>query len=264
MFNPFARTAPTPAPSLRRVLIVDPQEAGARRLAELARAAGGPQTWAAGANAKALKLAAKGEPELICCALADGPVDGLAFTRALRRSELACRKAPVVLLTASSTAASLLAARDAGAHEVLRQPCARKDVLRRIEAALSPRGWVEAVDYVGPDRRRFNSAEFDGPLKRLADQPAPPSSVRIGEALKIVLSALDALEREPRQALRALLAQSSELAAAAAETSDHRLAVANDELHRGLLAGGALDPAELRRRAQALITYAAQPQRAAA
>nr|6SFT_A Chain A, Two-component receiver protein CleD [Caulobacter vibrioides NA1000] len=32
-----------------------------------------------------------------------------------------------------------------------------------------PREWVEAVAYVGPDRRRFNSADYKGPRKRKAD-----------------------------------------------------------------------------------------------
>ena len=130
------------------------------------------------------------------------------------------------------------------------------------------RGWVEAVDYVGPDRRRFNSAAYEGPLKRLADQEAaPPHSVRIGECLKIIRSALTAVDRDPPQALRALLAQTTELDAAAAETADSRLAAATSELHSYLFetanAGAALNATEAARRAAGLLNYAGREARAA-
>jgi CheY-like chemotaxis protein len=269
VFNLFAKTTPRLAPLMRRVLIVDPQPGNARLLGEIVREIASPEIWSATTNAKALKLAAKVEPDLIFCTLADAGVEGTAFTRSLRRSDLACRKAPVVLTTAHGAAADILAGRDAGAHEFLRRPFIRKDVARRLEAAmLVPRGWVEALDYVGPDRRRFNSAEFEGPLKRLADRDAPGQSVRVAEALKIVRSALAALERDPRQALRALTAQTAELELAAAAIPDARLAQAAAELHGYLSdaarAGAAVDPAECRERAAGLLAYAGRETRAAA
>jgi CheY-like chemotaxis protein len=269
VFNHIAKTAQRMAPMLRRVLIVDPQPASARVLGELLRDVCLPEIWAAPTNAKALKLAEKIDPQLIFCELADDKVDGLAFTRALRRSDLACRQAPVILVTAQATAAAILAGRDAGAHEFLRKPFTMKDLLRRLEAVtLHPRGWIEAVDYVGPDRRRFNSADFRGPLKRIADRQAPPQSVRVGEALKIIRSALGAIERDPQQAQRALLAQTTELELAAGLINDPRLALANNELHRHLFeaasTGAGLDPAEVRRRAAALLAYAGADSRAAA
>jgi CheY-like chemotaxis protein len=268
VFNLLAKTAPRLAPLMRRVMIVDPQPASARALGEFVREIGGPDIWAAPTNAKALQLAGKVEPQLIFCSLGDEGVDGAAFTRALRRSDLACRKVPVILTTALGAAADILSGRDAGAHEFVRRPFTRKDVTRRLEAALlHPRGWVEALDYVGPDRRRFNSAEFDGPLKRLADKQAPLQSVRIAEALKIVRAAVDALERDPRQAARALLAQTTDLELAAAEISDGRLALANRELHRYLFdaasAGAALDPAQCRQHAASLLVYGGRQARAA-
>ncbi len=268
MFNRLAKTAQRIAPLLRRVLIVDAHPANSRVLGEVVRQVCLPDIWAAPSTGKALRLADKVDPQLIFCALSEEGVDGAAFTRALRRSDFACRKAPVVLMGAEAAAQAILAGRDAGAHEFLARPFTTKDVLRRLEAVLlHPRGWVEAVDYVGPDRRRFNSAAFEGPLTRLADKDAPPQSVRIGEALKIICSGLAAAERDPRQALRALLAQTTELELAAAEISDSRLAMANGELHRYLFeaasAGGVLDPAEASRRAQALLTYAGRDRRAA-
>ena len=265
MFNRTARTAQSVASMLRRVLIVDSNPDAARALGEMARAHGGPEIWSAQTGAKALKLAAKVDPQLIFCVFQDGTVDGTAFARALRRSDLACRKAPVVLVTTEAGAHQVLACRDAGAHEYLKRPFTSRDVARRIEAALLPaRGWVEAVDYVGPDRRRFNSAEYPGPLKRLADEPAPPQSVRVGEALKIIGSALAAIDREPGQALRALQVQATDLEAAAAEMGDNRLAAATRDLNRFLSeTAGRPDHGELRHRAASLLSYAGREARAA-
>jgi CheY-like chemotaxis protein len=267
VFNRTAKTAQRMAPMLRRVLIVDPQETSSRMLGELLREVCLPDVWTAPTNAKALRLADKVDPQLIFCVLADEGVDGTAFTRALRRSDHACRQTPVILMAAEAAPHAILAGRDAGAHEFLKRPFTAKDVLRRLEAVLlHSRGWVEAIDYVGPDRRCFNSAAYEGPHKRLADQ-APPQSVRIGEALKIISSGLAAVERDPRQALRALLAQTAELEHAAAETADSQLALVNNELHRYLSeaasGGGRLDPAEASRRAQPLLNYAGRDRRAA-
>lgn len=267
MFNQIAKTTQRMSPMLRRVLIVDPQPASARMLGELLRDMVQPEIWTAPTNAKALKMADKVDPQVIFCELSADPVDGVKFTRALRRSASACRKAPVILVTAQATAAAILAGRDAGAHEFVRRPYTVKDLTRRLEAVtLHSRSWVEAMDYVGPDRRRFNLAEYQGPLKRLADQAVPPQAVRIAEALKIIRSALAAIDREPDQALRALLVQTTELTLAAAEVSDNRLAMATNELHRYVfesVSTGGLSAAEANRRAQALMAYGGRETRAA-
>lgn len=261
MFSQIAKTNPRVAAMVRRVLIIDPQPASTQVLGDMLRDACQPEISVAQTEAKALRIAEKADPQLIFCELTADKVDGAAFTRALRRSDLSCRKAPVILVTAQATAAAILAGRDSGAHEFLRKPFTTKDVTRRLEAVtLQPRGWVEAVDYVGPDRRRFNSVEYEGPFKRLADKKAPAQGVRIGEALKIIRSALAAIEREPAQALRALLAQTTDLEVAASEISDPRLAMVNGELHRYLFetasTGETLNPAEAARRAQPLLNYA--------
>lgn len=268
MFSQIAKTNPRVAAVLRRVLIVDPNPATAKVLGEMVRDACQPEICAAPSAAKALKLAEKFDPQVIFCELAGDSLDGVGFTRALRRNDLACRKAPVILVTAQATAASILAGRDAGAHEFLRRPFTTRDLGRRLEVvALQARPWVEAIDYVGPDRRRFNSAEYQGPQKRMADLGAPPEGVRVAEALKIIRSALPAIDRDPRQALRALLAQTTELELVAAELSDNGLAMANGPLHRHLFetasTGGTLDAAETLRRAQGLLGYAGRERTAA-
>ncbi|MDB5445482.1 MAG: response regulator, partial [Phenylobacterium sp.] len=69
MFNPFAKPSQRVAPMVRRVLIVDPQPVSARALGELVSRACAPDIWTAPTTAKAMKLAAKVDPQLIFCEL---------------------------------------------------------------------------------------------------------------------------------------------------------------------------------------------------
>jgi CheY-like chemotaxis protein len=263
VFNFFAKPKEF---RLRHVLIVDPQPNSARALGELMRKPGGPEIWGAPTAARALKQAAKINPDLIFCELTADKLDGAALTRAIRRSDLVCRKTPVILVTADPSDQAVLAARDAGAHELLLRPILAKDLARRVDAAVQyPRDWVEAIEYVGPDRRRFNSADYRGALKRLADQPAASPVVQVGEALKIIRSALASLDADPAQARRALTAQTSILQAVAAATSDARLAAAVAPLARYLAeAQLQLVADEAQRFAAGLLAYGGRDGRAAA
>ncbi len=260
MFDQDAKTIRQMAPMLQRVLIVDPQPAGATVITELLREVAVVDCWTASSNDKALKLANKVNPQFIFCELASEKVDGVAFTRKLRRSEMACRKAPVILVTGVATAATILAARDAGVHEFLRKPFTMKDMLRRLEAVtLRQRGWIEAVDYLGPDRRRFNSGDYTGPLKRQTDADVTPEAARIAQALKILRSAIGAVEKDPTQAMRAMFAQATDLDRAATALGDEKLALATSEFHRFLFeaqsAERTLTRIELERRATVLLAY---------
>lgn len=236
------------APMMQRVLIVDRHPASARLLTDLLRDINNCQVWTAPDVYKGLVLADQVNPHIIF-AEQNPDLDGVAFTRKLRRSEFACRKTPVIMITSEATAAVILGARDAGAHEFLRKPYTIKDLMRRLEAVtLRGRDWVEAVGYVGPDRRRFNSGDYTGPLKRGQDGGETPEAVRIIQALKILKSAVSAIDYEPQQALRSMLTQARELQAAAAAIKDVPLIAASTAMQKRLLAAKAtaLPKAELK------------------
>jgi CheY-like chemotaxis protein len=247
------------APMLGRVLIVDPAPASARLLAELLQNVGLGQAWTAGSTEQGLSLAAATEPFVIFTECLMDSVDGVQLTRRLRRGNLSCRKAPVIMITGQATPASILAARDAGVHEFLRKPFAIKDLVRRIEVvATRPRSWVEAVGYVGPDRRRFNSGEYRGARRRRADATADPLEARIVQALKIVSAALDAIDQDRPQAFRALSAQASELQNAGALLRRVALVSAAHGLQQRLAeigATGRLTRDAVEQQAQALLAY---------
>lgn len=244
------------AAQLQRVLIVEPIPAGARLMGDLLRQLDGKLIHVESSAKSALAAAASIDPQIIFTELSGPDFDGLALVRALRRSRLACRKAPIIVVTSGATTATITASRDAGVHEFLRKPFNLGDLMKRLEAvALRSRPWIEALDYIGPDRRRFNSAEYQGERKRGTDQRQPTAATRTRQALQILNSAIDAIESDPMQALRAMQAQAAELQAVALSTKNLELGQATFKLNQTLkLAAldGRLSRVELEAHAKAL------------
>jgi CheY-like chemotaxis protein len=235
MSNPDPRAQRLIAAQLQRVLIVDPVAAPARLLADLLKQLGAKFIHMETSNRGAMEACPAIQPQMIFTELSGPNLDGLAFVRELRDSGLACRKVPITVVTADATAQTITASRDAGVHEFLRKPFTIKDVTRRVEAVtLKSRPWVEAVHYIGPDRRRFNSGDYQGPRKRKSDTAAPTIADRTLQALKILRAAIDAIDTNPAQALRSMLAQVTDLQAVATETNDINLASAVASLQAAL------------------------------
>jgi DNA-binding response OmpR family regulator len=164
------------------------------------------QVYGAQDAKKAMLLAGEVDPQLVLVEAAASGLDGMAFTRAFRRSDMACREAPIIMVFTEVKAAQILNARDVGVHEFLRRPISLGDLERRLEAVSGrPRDWIEGVNYVGPDRRRFNSADFQGPNKRRTD--GNKTANKINQALRIVQSAARQVDADPVQAARALNTQ---------------------------------------------------------
>jgi two-component system, response regulator PdtaR len=222
-------------PHLRRVLIVDPTPVAARMLAGLLRGLGARELLLEADEASGLELAKTVNPDLIFVEHSGPRLDGERFARRLRRSDFACRRVPVIMVTADATLNTIMGARDSGVHEFLRKPFTAADLIRRVELVISkPRDWIEAVQYVGPDRRRFNSGEYSGRRKRRSDKAQTPSeenALALDRSARILRSAVSQFDTDPAQARRAIAAQALFLktalntAAVASEVSP-RLAVA--------------------------------------
>ena len=95
-----------------------------------------------------LDLAKTVDPQIIITEFAASHFDGLDFVRCVRRSELDCRKAPVVMITAEATAQAIIGARDAGVHEFLRR---RRGCLVAGMVLDVGRPVLVAGDGAGPD-----------------------------------------------------------------------------------------------------------------
>jgi DNA-binding response OmpR family regulator len=256
------------APHLARVLILDQTPSAARMLTDLLNNIRRGEVWLASTTASAVSMAQTADPQIIFAEYSGPDLDGLAFTKALRRSSFTCRKVPVIMVTAQATPAAILGARDSGVHEFLRKPYTYKDLVRRLEAALiRPRGWVESIGYIGPDRRRFNSAEFRGARKRRSDSAKSDEEASALQALRIVASAVGAIETDPAQALRSLCVQAKELQKAASVIGNEPLRAAAVELQRQLDGIGTPDRlrrAELEPFARKLLAFLPQSEAATA
>lgn len=241
MFAVDSRVLAKLAPVLRRVLIVDPNPHAARLLTEIVKGMGGGEIVVEPSEPRALRTAGDLEPGIIFTERNGDDLDGESLARALRRSSFACRRAPIIMVTADATASTILGARDSGVHEFLRKPFTSADLLKRVEnVALKPRDWVEAVGYIGPDRRRFNSGEYSGDRKRRADKPANGAAAMAAardQAMRILAAALDQFHSDPMQAVRAIREQAATLKSLAMKVSDSRLAVAVGALEVTLASG---------------------------
>ncbi|RZJ01505.1 MAG: response regulator [Brevundimonas sp.] len=227
-------------PTVRRVLIVDPNPHSAKLLTDIMKGLGSKDVAVEIDEARALRMAASLEPSMVFTEYAGPGLSGEAFAKALRRSNLGCRRAPIIMATAEATASTIKGARDAGVHEFLRKPFTSADLFKRVEnVALKPRDWIEGIAYVGPDRRRFNSGEYVGPAKRKNDAATPEESVASirDQAMRILAAALDQFDNDPMQATRAVREQASTLKKLALKASDSRLAVAVGALEVSMAAG---------------------------
>lgn len=228
-------------PHIRRVLIVDPNPSSARLLGELMKGLGARDLYFEPDERRALELCREADPHLIFIERSGARLDGESFTRKLRRSQLVCRKAPVIMVTADATASTIKGARDAGVHEFMRKPFTGGDLVKRVAVvSLKPRSWVEAVGYVGPDRRRFNSGEYAGPRKRKADtalSKADKQAQAMDQSVRILRSAITQFDNDPAQAVRAIREQAEQLKHLAVKRGEAKLAVAVAGLEIALTGG---------------------------
>ena len=122
------------------------------------------------------------------------------------------------------------------------------------------------MNYVGPDRRRFNSGDYSGALKRKSDTPETPEAERLAQAMKILRSAISAVGSDPVQAMRAMQAQVAELRKCGMSVADLKLTTAAIDFSRYLdeveAAGAPYNEAALLSKAGALL--ACMPQEAVA
>ena len=230
-------------PTVGRVLIIDPNAHAARLITDLMKSLGAREVVVEATEARGLQVAGALDPGLIFTERSGPHLDGESFTRTLRRSHMACRRVPVIMVTSEATATTIKGARDVGVHEFLRKPFTSADLIKRVEnVALKPRDWVEGVSYVGPDRRRFNSGEYAGPSKRKSDRAMGAEAEAIAirdQAMKILAAALDQFDNDPPQAVRSIRQQAETLKALALKVADSRLVVAVGALEVTLASGGA-------------------------
>ena len=95
------------------------------------------------------------------------PLDGIDFTPMVRTAPDSPNPfVPIIMLTAHPSMERVTQARDSGVNEFLAKPVTAKDLCSRIATVIeSPRQFVRASEYFGPDHRR-SAKEFMGMDRR--------------------------------------------------------------------------------------------------
>ena len=111
------------------------------------------------------------KPDFIVTDLSMAPMDGLHFTRAIRRlPDQSLCVVPIIMVTGHTERSRVEAARDAGVNEILAKPIAAAGLFHRVEEIVyRPRPFVRSPNYCGPCRRRRDDPDFIGPWRREAD-----------------------------------------------------------------------------------------------
>jgi two-component system, chemotaxis family, chemotaxis protein CheY len=153
------------------VLVVDDNAHMRSIIVTILDAAGFGQISQASDGGHALKVMQGAIPDIIIIDLNMLPVDGLEFTRTIRRAPNSpAPHVPIIMMTAHTEPSKIFAARDAGINELVAKPISAKTLLDRIIAVIDrPRAFVTTKSYTGPCRRRGNAKKFTGPWQRETD-----------------------------------------------------------------------------------------------
>jgi two-component system chemotaxis response regulator CheY len=154
-----------------RVLVVEDNPHMRTLLRSLLNSAGIYQIQEAKDGAAGLEILHARKCDLILCDLAMAPMDGLAFTRDVRRSkESANPFAPIIMISGYTERHRVEEARDAGVTEFLVKPITAQSLFNRIAEIMErPRAFVRCAGYFGPDRRRKTNEAYSGPWRRQDD-----------------------------------------------------------------------------------------------
>ena len=161
---------------LLKILLVDDNQHMRLLLTEILRAIGVTDVYEAADGAAALRMLRNYPIDIVITDLAMQPLDGIDFVRKLRTGK-ECRDpmVPVIMVTGHATLRRVAEARDAGVTEFLSKPVTGRGVIERITNVIeSPRPFVRAAGYFGPDRRRRDDPNYSGPYRRRADRPSQP------------------------------------------------------------------------------------------
>ncbi|MFT4076251.1 MAG: response regulator [Asticcacaulis sp.] len=223
-------------PHLKRVMVIESNPAYARILMDMLRVLGAERVQVETDDRRAMMICEDFDPQIIFCDLKGAQVEGANFVSGLRRSDLKCRKIPVIMMAANEEPDTLKAARDCGSDEIMKKPFASGDLLKRLDHVVSKsRPWIEAVMYVGPDRRRFNSG-LGGAASR------PPENMSDGmkkleQSVRILRAAADQFETDRKQAKRAITAQLEVLVPACKAITDPKFKAAVSEIFAAYKSG---------------------------
>ncbi len=168
-------------------LIVDDNKHMRALVKSILHALGVKSILEAGDGADAFKELRHFPADVIICDWSMQPLDGLDFVRMVRTGTDSPNPfVPIIMLTGHTEMHRVMEARDSGVHEFLAKPISAKGIYSRIRTIIeNPRPFIRAGIYFGPDRRRKENPNYNGPERRKADKGEVEGSVgSISDKLK--------------------------------------------------------------------------------
>ena len=112
--------------------------------------------WTAHDGEEGFSIFTKQNPDLVISDWQMTPIDGLEMCRWIRRNRMSPnRMVPIILISGYAALPRVAQARDIGVTEFMIKPFKAEELARKIMHVIEkPRDFVEASDFVGPDRRR--------------------------------------------------------------------------------------------------------------
>ena len=163
-----------PSASRSGALVIDPRANMATLVADMLRVLGWRDIREVTEASQAQFLLQRSAFDLVILDDALTGVDAVDLVRRLRADAASPnRLTTVIMMAAAPDLGRIAAARDAGVTEFLRKPFAARDLKARLDAlSATPRPFVEAEAYAGPDRRRRNQ-DVGAADRRSGGEPDP-------------------------------------------------------------------------------------------
>jgi DNA-binding response OmpR family regulator len=247
------------------ILVIDPNAFHRAVAGEMLRSLGAGRVENAEDLAEAAALAQRFSPTIIVLEWdLDGSVDGIAYTKKIRRSETLFRcDVAIMMASAQASQASVETARIAGVDEYIIKPFSTGSLAARLESiVLNRREFIDCPEYVGPCRRRKLVVDYDGVRRRMSDKDETTKR-------KIALARIEELAKTAHnfvpgnsESLRNLHKGVTEITSAADLLDDTLLRMAANSLQayvEGLGTSSALDTTVLKTHIDAMKQIAALP-----
>jgi len=251
------RTDDAAEQAVLRILVADESAFQRRLTTETLRAAGRVHVDYAENAEQCLMALSYCQPDIL---ITDWDLDdggGLTLVKRIRAGDggQAFRKLAIIMVATGNSATDIQRARNLGVDEFVIRPFSTQTMLKRVaEVRARRRDFVESTRYVGPCRRRRETANvYDGPRRRLFDSSdknadAPDVQIRKGltrmycERIGVLLRSL---QPGDAVAVRDLCLTCGQLSALAGDMKDRLLMSATSSLFNYIKGVGAEAPLNL-------------------
>jgi CheY-like chemotaxis protein len=153
------------------LLLVDDNQHMRKLLREMLKAIGIDSVREASDPVEAFECMTTMHFDLLIVDLSMPMIDGIEFIKMIRTGPDSQNPfMPILMVTGHSERSKVIGARDAGVNEFMVKPVTAKNLLLRIQSIIdNPRPFIRTTNYFGPDRRRVQKPNYEGPWRRKDD-----------------------------------------------------------------------------------------------